>query len=120
MGRAGPASFAESSGDISCALAPLLAKFEEAEPERDDAAEQVGVVAALITPLLVLGMGRGPVEFYADAVLLVEVVEIPVTCALPDPCLPGRRRKPVRAFHPAQASIAFRASLRRVFGGCPI
>ncbi len=56
---------AQDSGDVSRALASVIAQFGEAEPERDDASEQVGVVAALVTPLLVLGMRGGPVEFHA-------------------------------------------------------
>ena len=77
----------------------------QAEPERDDAPDRVGVVAALVTPLLVSGMRRGPVEFRAHPVLLVEVVEVPVAGALPDPDLPSGGRQPVRAFHPMHVAV---------------
>ena len=50
--------------------------------------DRVGVVAALVAPLLVSGMRRGPVEFRAHPVLLVEVVEVLVAGTLPDPRLP--------------------------------
>jgi len=105
MRGAGPAPAAEDCGDVSCALAPVIAQFGEAEPERDDVAGQVGVVAALITPLLVLGVRSGPVEFHADAVGLVEVIQVPVARALPDSCLPSRRRKPVRALDPVNVAV---------------
>jgi hypothetical protein len=104
-GSAGPASFAKGCGDVRRALASTLAQFEKAEPEGDDAAEQVGVVAALITPLLVFGMRGGPVEFHAHAVLLVEVVQIPVAGALPDSRLPARHGEPVRALDPPDIAV---------------
>ena len=87
-----PAVRAQDTSDVSCALAPVLAQFRETEPERDDAVEQIAVVTALVSPLLILGMRGGSVELHAYAVLLIEVVEVPVAGALPDPCLPGRDR----------------------------
>ena len=66
---------------------------------------RVGVVAALITPLLVLGMRGGPVEFHANPVRLVQVVEVPVAGVLPDSGLPPCCGKPVRAFHPADVAV---------------
>ena len=49
-------------------LARAIAQLGEAEPERDDVLDRVGVVAALVTPLFVGGMRGGPVEFHAHPV----------------------------------------------------
>ena len=105
-GVPGQPSIAKDRGDEGGALAPVIAQFGETEPERDDAAEQVGVVAALVTPLLVLGMRGGPVEFHANPVILVEVVEVPVTDALPDSRLPTRYGKPMRTLDPADVAVS--------------
>jgi hypothetical protein len=50
-------------------------------------------------------MGRGPVELHADPVLLVEVIEVPVACPLPNPGLPAGGREPVRDFYAADVAI---------------
>jgi hypothetical protein len=94
----------EHRGDISRSLASVIAKVEKTEPERHEAADRVGVVAPFIAPLLVGGVRRGPVDFHAHSELLVEIVEVPVTRALPDPRLPAGRGQPVRALHPVDVA----------------
>jgi hypothetical protein len=105
MRSAGPASSAEDCCDVSCALAPAIAELGEAEPEGDDVAGQVGIIAALVTPLLVFGMRGSTVEFHAHAELLEEIVEIPVARTLPDPCLPSRGRQSVRTLDPVDVAV---------------
>jgi hypothetical protein len=71
-----PAAPAKHRGDVGCGLARAIAQVQKAEPQCDDALDRVGVVSALVAPLLISGMRRGPVEFRADPVFLVEVVEV--------------------------------------------
>lgn len=61
-----PAAPAKHRGDVGCGLARAIAQVQKAEPQRDDALDRVGVVSALVAPLLISGMRRGPVEFRAD------------------------------------------------------
>ena len=96
-----PAARAQHRSDSVRGLATVIAQIENSEPERKEAPDCVDRVASLVAPLLVGRMRRGPVEFYAQPVLLVEIVEVPVTSALPDPRLSLRGRQPVRAFHAA-------------------
>ena len=103
--NARPAAQAQHSGDVGRSLAPAITQVEQAEPERDDAPDRVGVVAALVTPLLVSRMRRGPVEFRAHPVFLVEVVEVLVPGTLPDPHLAASGGQPVRAFHPMHVAV---------------
>jgi hypothetical protein len=105
MGRAQPAVPTEHRGDVSRSLASVIAKVEKTEPERHEAADRVGVVAPFITPLLVGRVRRGPVEFHAHSELLVEIVEVSITRALPDPRLPASCGQPVRALHPVDVAI---------------
>ena len=61
VGGARPAAQAQHGGDGGRGLAAAIAQVRQAEPERDDALDRVGVVAALVAPLLVGGMRRSPV-----------------------------------------------------------
>jgi hypothetical protein len=103
--NARPTAQAQHGCDVSRGLTPAIAEVSKAESERHDPAHQVGVIAALVTPLLVSGVGRGPVEFRAHPVLLVEVVEVFVPGALPDPHLTTSGGQPVRAFHPVNVAV---------------
>ena len=102
---AGPSPATQQCGHGSRGIASAITQVKKSEPQRDDAADRIGVVAPLITPLLVGRVRSGPVEFRAHPVLGVKVVEIPVTCPLPDPGLPPSRGQPVRAFHPADVTV---------------
>ena len=57
------------------------------------------VGAPLVAPLLIGRVSGRPVELHAHGETLVEVVEVPIAGALPDPGLPTSGRKPMRAFH---------------------
>jgi len=46
---------------VSRSLAAAISQLEQAEPEGDEAQDGVRVVAALVAPLLVGGMGRSAV-----------------------------------------------------------
>jgi hypothetical protein len=50
-------------------------------------------------------MGRGPVEFHAYPIFLVEVVEVLVARGLPDSCLAAGDGQPVRAFDPVDVTV---------------
>ena len=105
MGGSRPATLAQYGGDGGCGLASTITQVCEAEPQRDDAQGCVRVISALIAPLLVGRMRRGPIKFRADPVLLVKVVEVPVPGALPDPGLPASGRETVGSFHPANVAV---------------
>src|SRR6185437_9170416 len=92
-------------GNGGCGLASTIAQVGEAEPERDNALNRVGVVPAFIAPLLIGGMCSGPIEFRANPVFFVQVVEVPVACALPNARLPPGRWEPVRTFHPVNIAV---------------
>src|SRR5580693_3594856 len=62
---------------------------------------EIGPVAAIIGPAPLGGMGERAVEFHAEPVGLVEIVQVPVAALVPDASLPTGRRQPVRAFHAA-------------------
>jgi len=83
----------------------VLAQVEQPEPERNEAADRVGVVAALVTPLFVSWMRRGPVKFHAHPVFLVEIIEINVSGALPYPGLATSDGQAVRALHAVDVAI---------------
>jgi len=100
-----PAAPAKHRRDVGCSLARAIAQVQKAEPQRDDALDRVGVVSALIAPLLISRMRSGPVEFRANPVFLVEVIEVLVTGTPPDSRLPTGRREPVRAFNPANIAV---------------
>ena len=104
VGSARPAAQAQHGGDAAAVSHRRSPRSSKAEPERDDALGRVGVVAALVAPLLVGGMRRGPVEFRAHPVLLVEVVEVPVTGALPDPAPVGERQAAHAGVPPGERS----------------
>jgi len=79
-----PAAHAQYGGDVGRGLASAITQVEKSEPERNDAEDRVSVIAALVSPLLVGGMRRGPVDLHSDPELLIEVVEVSVASALAD------------------------------------
>ena len=105
MGGSRPATQAQYRGNSCCGLASAITQVGEAESQRDDPPDRIGVIPAFVAPLLIGGMRRGPIEFRANPVLLVQVVEVAVAGALPDARLPTRRGEPVRAFHPVDVAV---------------
>src|SRR5690242_5804066 len=92
-------------GDGVGGLAATIAHIDDSEPEREDALYRVGRVAPLIAPLLVSRMRCGPVEFYANPVFVIEIVQVPAARVLPDPRLPSRGRQPMRTFDAADVAM---------------
>ena len=105
MWDARPAARAQHRGDRIGGLATKIAYIEDSEPQRKDALDRVGRVTSLVTPLLVGRMRRGSIEFYAQQVFLVEIVEVPIACMLPDPHLPSRRRQPMWSFDAPDVAV---------------
>jgi hypothetical protein len=60
-------------------------------------------------------MGRNPIELDADAVLLVQVVQVPVTAAEPALGLALRPRQAMSAFHAVDV-VAFQRGMHAVGG----
>jgi hypothetical protein len=105
VGEARPAAQAQDGGDGNRGLTSPNAQVNNAKPECDDVPDRVGVVASFIAPLLIGRMRRGAIELRAHTVLLVQVVEVPVAGAFPDPRLPLGNGQAVRAFHPVDVAV---------------
>jgi hypothetical protein len=76
-----------------------------AVPQRPRSLDEVLVVAAGVTPASFGRMSRGAVEFHAHPVLLVQVVQVTDTAAMPAPGLPPRHGQPVGPFHAADVPV---------------
>ena len=63
---------------------------------------EVPPVTSFIAPLLGLGVGGLPVQFHADQVLLVKIVQVDAPAADPDAGLPRGDRKPMPTLNAAQ------------------
>jgi hypothetical protein len=58
-------------GNGGCGIASTITQVVKSEPERNDALGRIGVVPALVSPLLVGRMRRGPVELRANPIRLI-------------------------------------------------
>jgi len=90
----------ENRSDLRGGPAPaaLIDKVEESDAHGDGlGGGQVGTVTPDVPPSLVGRVGGGSVEFDAELVVLVEVVQVPAAIAVPDARLPSGCGQPMRA-----------------------
>jgi hypothetical protein len=78
----------------------LVHQVEEANADGDRLGDgEVGAIPAIVVPSFLSRVGGGSVEFDAQAICLVKVVQVPVSRPVPDASLPSGRGQPMRAFH---------------------
>jgi hypothetical protein len=78
----------------------LVDQVEEAKADGDRLGDgEVSAIPAIVVPSSLSRVGGGSVEFDAESIGLVKVVQVPVSRPVPDASLPSGRRQPMRAFH---------------------
>ena len=77
----------------------MLGDIGPAVPQRPGTLDDVDVIPPRVTPAALGRMSRGAVEFHAQPVLLVQVVQVAHAAAVPALSLPPGRRQPVSALH---------------------
>src|SRR5215472_9982011 len=98
----GGAAAAEHLGDFrgGLALMRLVDEIEESDAHGGGlCSSEVGTVAAIVGPVSLGRVGHRTVEFYAEPIDLVEVVQVPAARPMPDASLPSGHGQPVEAFH---------------------
>ena len=77
----------------------MLGDIRPAVPQRPGSLDEVDVIPPRVTPAALGRMSRGAVEFHAQPVLLVQVVQVAHAAAVPALSLPPGRRQAVSALH---------------------
>jgi hypothetical protein len=75
----------------------VLGDIRPAVPQRPGSLDEVDVIPPRVTPAALSRMSRSAVEFHAQPVLLVQVVQVAHSAAVPAPSLPPGRGQPVSA-----------------------
>src|SRR5262249_22317417 len=91
----GPALAAQNRGDLAGGPAAVPGDVGPAVSQRSRALHEVDIVPAGIAPPALGWVGGAAVQLDAQPVLLVQVVQVAVTAAVPAPGLPPGRRQAV-------------------------
>jgi hypothetical protein len=91
---------AQGRGDLGGGLAAVPGDVQPAVPERSGALGEVDVVAAGVAPAAFRWVGGGSIQFDAQPVVLVQVVQVAGAAAVPTPRLAFRDREAMGALDP--------------------
>src|SRR5580704_16677745 len=100
-----PAAGAEDLADLDGGLAAVPSDIGPAVAQGLHSLEEVGVVTAGVAPATFGRVSRESIEFGADAVVFVEVVQIAGAAAVPALGLAAGGGQPVSAFYAVNVAV---------------